>query len=168
MTSIKLPTKAATAVDQWLYGRALEKQIKRNALTIKQREFAEEWVRNGQNGLKAHIKAYTGTNMSDQDHRSAAAKLLKNKKVANYIMEIHNDLAAEIGVTTAWRLKTLYDQIEQAKIDNEHHAVARLLAELHKIIGTPPQFQKQEETGYTVTEVAIPSPHEIKQGENES
>lgn len=70
-----------------------------------QRTFAQEYVKNGNNGTRAYMKAYP--DCTEETARINASRLLTNANVKEYIKELQNEVRKETIMSAKERMEWL-------------------------------------------------------------
>lgn len=78
-------------------------------LNNKQKIFCREYVKNGNNGTQAYMKAYP--NCSEETARRNASKLLTNTDIQNYIKELQDKAESKDIMTTIQKKEFLTNMI---------------------------------------------------------
>lgn len=102
-------------------------------LTEKMKRFAREYYSNGGNGTEAYITAY------DTDNRVTASResheLLKRDDITEYIKTLNIPQEKQAISDRQKKLDILWTELENARKQNDHTAVARYLDILNKMQG---------------------------------
>ena len=102
-------------------------------LTEKMKRFAREYYSNGGNGTEAYITAY------DTDNRVTASResheLLKRDDITEYIKTLNKPQEKQAISDRQKKLDILWEELENARKQNDHTAVARYLDILNKMQG---------------------------------
>lgn len=125
--------------------------------TIKMERFAQEYVRNGGNGMLAYRHAYDTSTSNDQTVRNNASALLKYPTVAERVDEIRAEHALAEKATTQWRIQTLIKSTESALRDKRYTAVRDNVNELNRMLGGHKQTDLNNLVLSIETKAEIPS-----------
>ena len=77
-------------------------------LNNNQKTFCREYVKNGNNGTKAYMKAYK---CDEETARKSASRLLTNVDIQNYIKELQDKLEEKDIMTAKERMKWLTEVV---------------------------------------------------------
>lgn len=113
-------------------------------LKVWESKFLCEYIKNGQNGLKAYQKARPGT--KDSTAKSNAVRLLKRPEIQKALKQKKEQLSTSHGASKQELIDILESCMEKAAKDDNHAAVARYAQELSKLQGfyEPPAVQTTE------------------------
>ena len=103
------------------------------ALTEKMKSFVREYVKNGYNGTKAYMAVYNSQN--EQVASNESAVLLKRDDVREYYNYLVKPLEKQAISDRQKKLDILWTELENARKQNDHTAVARYLDILNKMQG---------------------------------
>lgn len=104
-----------------------------NGLTEKMMSFCREYVSNGGNGTKAYMTAYDSK--SETSAGIEASRLLKRDDIKEYIAALNKPLNKKAISDRQKKIDIIWTELENARKQNDHTAIARYLDILNKMQG---------------------------------
>ena len=100
-------------------------------LTEKMKEFCREYVENKGNGTQAYLKAYDGN--SETSASIESSRLLRRDDITRYIASLNKPMENRIQNEREKKRQIIWDEIEYARNEHDHGAIARYMDILNKM-----------------------------------